>query len=185
MQTGLPTKEITMSKITTLRDVYIEQLKDLHSAETQLIKALPKMAKAATSQDLAEGFEQHLEQTKEHAVRLETIFNELGEKPTGKKCKAMEGLVAEGAETIEEKASPAAKDAMLIAAAQRVEHYEIAGYGTVKTYANLLGEDEAARLLEQTLQEEVETDEKLTKVAESINVEAEEEEATTSTSRRH
>ena len=174
-----------MSKINTLHDVYVEQLKDLYSAETQLIKALPKMAKAATAQDLAQGFEEHLEQTKGHAARLEEIFKGLDEKPTGKKCKAMEGLIKEGAETIEENASPAAKDALLIAAAQRVEHYEIAGYGTVKTYANLLGETEAARLLEQTLQEEVETDEKLTAAAESINVEAEEggEEAATHTSR--
>jgi len=175
-----------MSKITTLRDVYVEQLKDLHSAETQLIKALPKMAKAATSPKLAQGFEEHLEQTKGHAARLEKIFKRLDEKPTGKKCKAMEGLIKEGSETIEENASPTAKDALLIAAAQRVEHYEIAGYGTVKTYANLLGEEEAVRLLGQTLEEEVETDEKLTELAESINVEAEEEqEAETSISHRH
>ena len=132
-----------------------------------------------------------MEQTKEHAVRLEEIFKALDEKPTGKKCKAMEGLVKEGAEAIEEDASPAAKDAMLIAAAQRVEHYEMAGYGSVKTYAKLLGEEEAAKLLEQTLEEEVETDEKLTEAAESINVEAEEgegeeeeEEKETTSSRR-
>jgi ferritin-like metal-binding protein YciE len=174
-----------MSKINTLHDVYVEQLKDLYSAETQLIKALPKMAKAAASPELAKGFEKHLEQTKGHAERLEKIFKGLDEKPTGKKCKAMEGLIKEGAETIEEDASPAAKDALLIAAAQRVEHYEIAGYGSVKTYANLLGESEAVRLLKETLQEEVETDEKLTEVAESINVEAEEgdEEAVTFASR--
>jgi len=174
-----------MPKINNLRDVYIEQLKDLYSAETQLIKALPKMAKAANSPDLAQGFQDHLEQTRGHAERLEVIFEKLDEKPTGKKCKAMEGLIKEGAESIEENASPAAKDALLIAAAQRDEHYEIAGYGTVKTYANLLGDDKAARLLEQTLQEEAETDEKLTKMAESINVEAEEgeEEAVTFASR--
>ena len=170
-----------MSKINNLHDVYVEQLKDLYSAEIQLIKALPKMAKAAASPELAQGFEEHLEQTKGHAARLEEIFKGLDEKPTGKKCKAMEGLIKEGAETIEENASPAAKDALLIAAAQRVEHYEIAGYGSVKTYANLLGESEAVRLLEQTLQEEVETDEKLTEMAESINVEAEEGEAEAST----
>jgi len=175
-----------MSKINTLHDVYVEQLKDLYSAETQLIKALPKMAKAATAPDLAQGFEDHLEQTKGHAARLEEIFTGLDEKPTGKKCKAMEGLIKEGAEAIEENASPAAKDALLIAAAQRVEHYEIAGYGTVKTYANLMGEEKAARLLEQTLQEEVETDEKLTEAAESINVEAEEgEEAVATSTSRH
>jgi ferritin-like metal-binding protein YciE len=174
-----------MPKITNLHDVYVEQLKDLHSAETQLIKALPKMAKAATSPELASGFEEHLEQTKEHAHRLEQILRKLEEKPTGKKCKAMEGLIEEGSETIHENASPAAKDALLIAAAQRVEHYEIAGYGSVKTYAHLLGQDEAANLLEQTLQEEVETDEKLTEAAESINADAEkEEEETTSSHRR-
>jgi ferritin-like metal-binding protein YciE len=171
----LRTKEKTMPKITNLRDVYIEQLKDLYSAETQLIKALPKMAKAATNPELAQGFEEHLEQTKEHAVRLEQIFETLEEKPTGKKCKAMEGLIKEGSETIEEDASDAAKDAMLIAAAQRVEHYEIAGYGSVKTYANLLGEEEAAKLLEETLQEEKDTDEKLTEAAEAINAEADDE----------
>jgi len=163
-----------MSKIANLHDVYVEQLKDLYSAETQLIKALPKMAKAATNPDLAEGFKEHLEQTKEHAARLEKIFKELDEKPTGKKCKAMAGLVEEGSETIKEDASPAAKDAALIAAAQRVEHYEIAGYGSVKTFAHLLGEEDAAKLLEQTLQEEKDTDAKLTEAAESINVEAEE-----------
>jgi len=162
-----------MPKITTLHDVYVEQLRDLYSAENQLIKALPKMAQAASSPELAQGFEDHLEQTKEHAARLEKIFEGLGEKPTGKKCKAMEGLVKEGAETIKENATPAAKDALLIAAAQRVEHYEIAGYGTVKNYAKLLGEDEATEFLDQTLQEEVETDEKLTEAAESINVDAE------------
>jgi ferritin-like metal-binding protein YciE len=157
-----------MTKINNLRDVYIEQLKDLYSAETQLIKALPKMAKAATAPELAQGFEEHLEQTKEHAARLEKIFRKLDEKPTGKKCKAMEGLIEEGSETIGEKASPAAKDAMLIAAAQRVE-----------TYANLLGENDASDLLQQTLEEEVETDEKLTEAAESINVAAEKQEVET------
>lgn len=165
-----------MSKITNLRDVYVEQLRDLYNAEQQLIKALPKMAKAAASPDLAQGFEDHLEQTKGHANRLEQIFKKLDAKPTGKKCKAMEGLIKEGAETIEEDASEAAKDALLIAAAQRVEHYEIAGYGTVKTYADLLGENEAAELLAETLQEEKDTDVKLTEAAETINVEAEKEE---------
>jgi ferritin-like metal-binding protein YciE len=163
-----------MPKISNLHDVYVEQLKDLYSAESQLIKALPKMAKASSSPDLAKGFEEHLEQTKGHAARLEEIFKNLDEKPTGKKCKAMEGLIKEGAEAIEEDASPAAKDAMLIAAAQRVEHYEIAAYGSVKTFAGLLGEDEAAGTLEETLQEEVETDEKLTKASETINAEANE-----------
>jgi ferritin-like metal-binding protein YciE len=177
-----------MPKITDLKDVYIEQLRDLYSAETQLIKALPKMAKAAHAEALREGFEEHLEQTKEHAARLERIFEELDEKPTGKKCQAMAGLVEEGKEAIEENATPAAKDALLIAAAQRVEHYEMAGYGSVRTYATLLGHEKAARVLETTLNEEAETDKKLTTAAESINTEAleegEEEEATTSASRR-
>jgi ferritin-like metal-binding protein YciE len=162
-----------MPKIINLRDVYVEQLKDLYNAEQQLIKALPKMAKAATSPDLTQGFEDHLEQTRGHANRLEKIFQKLDEKPTGKKCKAMEGLIKEGAEAIGEDATDAAKDALLIAAAQRVEHYEIAGYGSVRTYAELLGESEAAELLAETLTEEKETDEKLTEAAESINAEAE------------
>jgi ferritin-like metal-binding protein YciE len=171
----LSKKEKHMPKITNLRDVYIEQLKDLYSAETQLIKALPKMAKAATAPDLAQGFKDHLEQTKEHAARLEQILEALDEKPTGKTCKAMKGLIEEGSETIEEDASDAAKDAMLIAAAQRVEHYEIAGYGSVKTYAELLEETEAVEILDQTLQEEIETDEKLTTASETINEQANEE----------
>jgi ferritin-like metal-binding protein YciE len=164
-----------MPKIINLRDVFVEQLKDLYNAEQQLVKALPKMAKAATSPDLAQGFEEHLEQTKGHVNRLEEIFQKLDEKPTGKKCKAMEGLIKEGSETIEEDASDAAKDALLIAAAQRVEHYEIAGYGSVKTYADLLGENEAAELLAETLQEEKDTDEKLTEAAQTINADAEKE----------
>jgi ferritin-like metal-binding protein YciE len=157
-----------MSKINTLHDVYIEQLKDLYNAETQLIKALPKMAKAAASPELAHGFEGHLEQTKGHAARLEKIFKELDEKPTGKKCKAMEGLIKEGAETIEENASPAAKDALLIAAAQRVEHYEIAGYGTARSLAQRLGEHEAVSLLQETLDEEADADALLTEIAENL-----------------
>ena len=161
-----------MSKINTLEDVFIEQLRDLYNAENQLIKALPKMAKAAHSTELKEGFEHHLEQTKEHANRLEKIFAELDEKPTGKTCKAMKGLVEEGAETIKENATPEAKDALLIAAAQRVEHYEMAGYGSVRTYAKLLGHDQAAETLQTTLDEETETDKTLTKLAESINQEA-------------
>ena len=162
-----------MPKINTLHDVYVEQLKDLYSAETQLTKALPKMAKAANDATLKEGFQEHLEETKVHVERLEEIFDELDEKPTGKKCKAMAGLVEEGSEAISEDATPEAKDAMLIAAAQRVEHYEMAGYGCVKTYARLLGYEDAAKLLEETLGEEVAADEKLTEAAESINVEAE------------
>ena len=156
----------------TLRELYVDELRDIYDAEKQLIKALPKMAKAATSGDLRTGFEEHLEQTKEHARRLEQIFTALGEKSTGKKCKAMQGLVEEGSEMIEEDFEGEVKDAGLISAAQRVEHYEIAAYGTVRTYANILEEDEAVELLERTLEEEKETDQKLTELAEGINAEA-------------
>jgi|HubBroStandDraft_1064217.scaffolds.fasta_scaffold166080_2 ferritin-like metal-binding protein YciE len=155
-----------------LKHLYVEELKDLYSAESQLVKALPKMAKAATSADLRSGFEEHLEQTKGHLSRLEEIFQGLGESPKGKKCKGMEGLIKEGSEMIEENPGPEELDAGLISAAQRVEHYEIAGYGCVKTYAKLLGEEDAVSLLEQTLEEEKETDQKLTLLAEEINIEA-------------
>ena len=156
----------------SLRELYIEELKDLYSAENQLLKAIPKMAKASESDDLRKGFEQHLEQTRGHVNRLEKIFGNLGESPKGKKCKGMEGLISEGGEMIEEHDESEMRDAGLISAAQRVEHYEIAGYGCVKTYATLLGDDQAASLLEQTLQEEKDTDQKLTQLAESINVDA-------------
>ena len=163
-------------KENTLKELYIDELRDIYNAENQLTKALPKTAKAATSDELRAGFEEHFEQTKGHVERLEQIFQELGEKPTGKKCKGMEGLVEEGDEMIKEaELEGEALDAGLISAAQRVEHYEIAAYGCVRTYANLLGESDAAKLLEQTLKEEKETDQKLTKLAEKINVEAEEE----------
>lgn len=156
-----------------LRELYVEQLRDLYSAETRLVKALPKMAEAATSEELRNGFEQHLTQTQEHVRRLETIFEKLSEKPTGEKCKGMEGLIKEGSEVIEdEEFEGELKDAALIAAAQRVEHYEIAGYGTVRTFANLLEDDSALELLAETLDEEKETDQKLTELAESVNVEA-------------
>jgi ferritin-like metal-binding protein YciE len=155
-----------------LKHLYVEELKDLYSAENQMVKALPKMIKAATSEDLRAGFEEHLEQTKGHVSRLEEIFKALGESPKGKKCKGMEGLIKEGGEMIEEDPSPEELDAGLISAAQRVEHYEIAGYGCVSTYAKLLGEDEAESLLRETLEEEKKTDSKLTELAESINLEA-------------
>lgn len=161
-------------KESALKELYVDELRDLYNAENQLTKALPKMAKAATSDELRAGFEEHLEQTKGHVERLQEIFKELGEKPTGKKCKGMEGLVEEGEEMIEEQEGDAL-DAGLISAAQRVEHYEIAAYGSVRTYANLLGEEDAAELLEQTLTEEKQTDQKLTKLAEKINVRAAEE----------
>jgi ferritin-like metal-binding protein YciE len=160
-------------KINSLQDLYVEQLRDLYDAESQLIKALPKMAEAANSGNLRQSFEDHLEQTRGHAQRLETIFGKLGEKPKGEKCKGMEGLVKESSEVLDEDMDENVKDAAIIAAAQRVEHYEIAGYGTVRTFANLLGDREAAALLEQTLEEEKETDQQLTELAEGINIEAE------------
>jgi ferritin-like metal-binding protein YciE len=154
-----------------LRDLYIEELRDLYDAENQLIKALPKMAEAATSAQLRSGFEEHLEQTRGHAQRIEEIFNELGEKAKGKKCKGMQGLVKEGEDLVGDFEGDVL-DAALISAAQRVEHYEIAAYGTVRTFANILGDKEAATLLEQTLEEEKETDKKLTELASNINFEA-------------
>ncbi len=159
-------------KFATLNDLYLEQLKDLHSAETQLIKALPKMAKAASSPELKAAFTAHLEETKEQLERLDQISEKLGKKLTGHTCAAMKGLIEEGSEWMEEDAEPEVMDAGLIAAAQRVEHYEMAGYGTVHNFAQLLGEDEAAKLLAETLQEEGAADKKLTTLAKAINVEA-------------
>jgi ferritin-like metal-binding protein YciE len=153
----------------SLRELYVNELKDLYNAETQLVKALPKMAKASSNAELRQGFEEHLRQTSEHVSRLEQIFEMLEEKPTGKKCLGMEGLVKEGAETMSEDYEGALMDAAIIGAAQRVEHYEIAGYGTVRAFAELLGENEHVSLLEQTLEEEKETDDKLTQLAEQIN----------------
>lgn len=163
-------------KVETLRDLYLEQLKDLYNAEQQLVKALPKMAKAASSEELRTAFENHLEKTTEHAQRIETIFEQMGEKAQGKKCKAMEGLVKEGGEVIEEDMEDGIKDAALIAAAQRVEHYEIAGYGCVRTYATILGDEEAVTLLAQTLEEEKEADEALNGIAEQLSLEVPREE---------
>jgi ferritin-like metal-binding protein YciE len=159
-------------KENSLKHLYIEELKDLYSAENQLIKALPKMAKASTSEDLRAAFEKHLGQTKEHAARLEQIFKGLGQNPKGKNCKGMQGLIEEGSEMIEEGAGPEELDAGLISAAQRVEHYEMAGYGCVSTYAKLLGQNDAMSLLRLTLEEEKATDKKLTELASSINLEA-------------
>lgn len=159
-------------ELNTLQDLYIHELKDLYSAEKQLIKALPKMAKAATNEELAAGFKKHLEETKVHAERLEQILKSHDQTTRGPKCKGMEGVIAEGAEMIEEEADDEVRDAGLIAAAQRVEHYEIAGYGTARTYAELLGDKEGAKTLQQTLNEEGATDEKLTAAAKKINVAA-------------
>jgi ferritin-like metal-binding protein YciE len=160
-------------EMNSLQDLFVEDLKDLYSAENQLLKALPKMAKAATSPDLKAAFQTHTKETEGHVKRLEQIFEELDESPKGKKCKAMEGLIEEGKELMEEDAEPEVLDAGLIGAAQKVEHYEIAGYGTVRTYAEMLGNDDAARLLQQTLDEEGMTDKKLNKLAmQCINLEA-------------
>lgn len=153
----------------SLRGLYIDELRDLYSAETQLVKALPKMAKASSNEQLREAFEEHLEQTEEHVSRLEQIFEQLDEKPTGKKCLGMEGLVKEAAETMQEKYGEAVMDAAVIGAAQRVEHYEIAAYGTVRAFAELLGEEQHVSLIEQTLNEEKQADEKLTQLSEEIN----------------
>jgi ferritin-like metal-binding protein YciE len=164
---------VSAMKLSSLQDLLHHELKDLYSAETQLVKALPKMAKAATNDDLKAGFEEHLEQTKGHVSRLEEIAKILDMKLTGHACKAMKGLIEEGSELIEEDAEDAVRDAGLIGAAQRVEHYEIAGYGTARCLAETLGHDDVAKLLEETLEEEKETDEKLTELAESaINAEA-------------
>lgn len=161
-------------KLESLQGLYVEELKDLYSAENQLLKALPKMAKAATSDELKNAFMEHLDQTKEHVARLEKIFEGLEVSPKGKKCKAMEGLIEEGKETIEADGADEVRDAALIAAAQRVEHYEMAGYGCVRTYARMLGHTEAEELLQTTLDEEGDCDHKLTALAEEvINVEAE------------
>jgi ferritin-like metal-binding protein YciE len=156
----------------SLRELYIEELRDIYDAENQMVKALPKLAEAAASDELRSGFEKHLEQTRGHVQRLDQIFADLGEKATGRKCKGMQGLVSEGKEVMDEDFEADVKDAALISAAQRVEHYEIAAYGTVRAYAEILGEENAVDLLEKTLQEEKETDEKLTELAQTINVEA-------------
>jgi ferritin-like metal-binding protein YciE len=164
-------EEITVPK-NSLQDLYVDELKDLYSAETQLVKALPKMAKASGNDRLRHAFEEHLRETSEHVSRLEQIFEQLGEKASGKKCLGMEGLVKEGSETMKEDYSKDVKDAAIIGAAQRVEHYEMAGYGTARAFAELLGEDEHVRLLEQTLEEEKQADEKLTQLAGEINRQA-------------
>ena len=162
-------------KVESLRDLYVEQLRDLYNAEQQLIKALPKMAKGSSSEELRAAFEDHLGQTKQHAQRIETIFEQMGEKVSGKKCKAMEGLVKEGGEILEEDMEDGIKDAAIIAAAQRVEHYEIAGYGCVHAYATRLGEDNAASLLAQTLDEEKKADVLLNGIAEQLNIDVPQE----------
>jgi len=161
------------SKMATLEDLYMDLLKDLYSAEKQIVKALPKMAKNAQSPDLQRAFQEHLRQTEGQVERIERIFSELDGSPRGKKCVGMEGLIEEGNELLKEETEPDVLDAGLIAAAQKVEHYEIAGYGTARAWAQRLGYNNAARLLEQTLEEESMANEKLTKIAEShVNMEA-------------
>jgi len=160
-------------KLESLKDLYLEQLRDLYAAETQIVDALPKMAEAAGSADLRKAFNDHLRQTEEHVRRLERIFQSLQENPKGETCEGMKGLLKEGSKMMKMSGDPSVIDAGLIAAAQRVEHYEMAGYGTVRTYAEMLGRNEHVSLLERTLQEEEQTDERLTELAEShINQEA-------------
>jgi ferritin-like metal-binding protein YciE len=160
-------------KINSLQELYITELKDLYDGEHRIIKALPKMAEAANSPDLRNAFQKHLEQTRGHVDRLEQIFQMMNEAPKGQKCKGLEGIIDEGENMMDADAPPAVGDAALIASGQRVEHYEIAAYGTVRTYARRLGYPEHAQLLDKTLQEEGETDKLLTSLAESyINEEA-------------
>jgi ferritin-like metal-binding protein YciE len=155
-------------KLNTLEQLYISELRDLYSAENQLLKALPKMAKAASSPELKDAFEKHLEQTKGHVARLEELFEQLDESPKGKTCHGMKGLIEEGSEILKEDGEDSVIDAGMIVAAQKVEHFEIASYGSVRTFANFLGKDEEANLLQSTLDEESETNEILNRLAESV-----------------
>jgi ferritin-like metal-binding protein YciE len=156
----------------SLKELYLKELRDIYDAEKQITKALPKMAKAASSSQLRQGFEMHLDQTKNHITRLEQIFEALDESPKGESCDGMEGLLEEGSAVMEEDLDPEALDAALISAAQRVEHYEIAAYGSLRTWAKIIGEKEAVSLLQETLDEEKQTDQKLTQLAEKVNVKA-------------
>jgi ferritin-like metal-binding protein YciE len=155
-------------KLDTLKTLYIDELRDIYNAENQLLKALPKMAKAASSAELKDAFEKHLEQTKGHVERLEEVFQDIGETPKSKTCKAMKGLIEEGSEILKEDGEESVIDAAIIVAAQKVEHYEIAGYGSVRTFAQLLGKDKSAELLQTTLDEESEANELLNNLAEEI-----------------
>jgi len=159
-------------KDNTLRELFIDELRDLYDAESRLVKALPKMAKASNSDELRSGIEHHLQQTKQHLERLKEVITSLDEKPSGKKCPGMIGILQEGEELMDEDYDGSVMDAALISAAQRVEHYEIAAYGCVHTWAQELGEENAAELLEKTLNEEKETDAKLSELAEQINASA-------------
>ncbi len=165
------------TKVSTLDELFVEELRDLYDAEKQLVKALPKIAKAASSEDFKAAITEHLHQTEEHVTRLEQVFEHLGEKPRGKKCAAMAGLIEEGHELIESMDESPVRDAGLIAAAQKVEHYEMAGYGSVRTHAELLGHEDVVKLLEATLGEEKEADTKLNELAKNtVNEEAAEQE---------
>ena len=169
----LETMRFTTLKLDSLRDLLVEELSDLYSAETQLLDALPKMEQAASSNELKSAFSHHLEQTREHVSRLERVFQQLGENPSGETCEAMKGLIKEGEILVKAKGDPDVQDAGLIGAAQRVEHYEIAGYGTARSLARRLGQGQMVETLQQTLNEEAEADKKLTSIAESnVNVAA-------------
>ena len=160
-------------KLDTLEKLYVEDLRDLYNAENQLLKALPKMAKGASSPDLKDAFETHLKQTESHVERLEQIFAQLDESPKGKTCHGMKGLIEEGSEILKEDGEDSVLDAGIIVAAQKVEHYEMAAYGSARTFARLLGQEKAAELLQTTLDEESETNESLNQLAETmVNPEA-------------
>ena len=159
-------------KVESIEDLFLDELKDLYSAEKQITKALPKLVKAASTQELSAAFDSHLQETKGHVERLEEIFQKLGKRGAGKTCEGMKGVLEEGSEVVQEIEKGPIRDAGLIAAAQRVEHYEIAGYGSVRSLAQLLGKTDIVELLEETLEEEKEADEKLTKISESVNQEA-------------
>jgi ferritin-like metal-binding protein YciE len=158
--------------VESIEELFLDELKDLYSAEKQITKALPKMVKAASTQDLSAAFDSHLQETKGHVERLEQIFQKLEKKGTGKTCEGMKGVLEEGSEVIQEIEKGPIRDAGLIAAAQRVEHYEIAGYGSVRSFAQLLGKQDIVELLQETLDEEKAADEKLTKISQSVNQEA-------------
>jgi ferritin-like metal-binding protein YciE len=161
-----------MPKVRTFEDLFVDEIKDLYNAEQQLTRALPKMAKAASTPELKQAFEAHLEETKEQVRRLEQVFEEIGTPAKGKTCQAMKGLIEEGKELLDEGMEDEVLDAGLIGAAQRVEHYEIAAYGTARTMAETLGHKKAVKLLDQTLREEKAADEKLTRIAGSVNAKA-------------
>jgi len=159
-------------KLENLQQLFVKELRDLYDAENQITEALPKMITAAHNTELKNALQEHLQVTKQQVTRLERIFQTLNEKPSGESCKGMKGVIKEGDEIVSAGGDASTVDAGIIAAAQRVEHYEMAGYGTVRTYAQLLGQTETARLLQQTLNEEEEADQKLSQIASSVNVEA-------------